>query len=195
MTARPTTPMLAVAAAVVVTGVKATSVDAMSFSRSVVVMGVSGTGKSTIGAALADELGIPFVEGDDLHPQANVAKMSAGIPLTDADRAPWLDRIAAELGSPVVVACSALKRAYRDRLREAAPDLALVYLHGTAELLAARVEGREGHFMPTALLQSQLDTLEEPAPAEDAIPVDVALRPDEIVELVVGRLTKDGDRG
>jgi gluconokinase len=195
MTARPTTPMLAVAAAVVVTGVKATSVDAMSFSRSVVVMGVSGTGKSTIGAALADVLGIPFVEGDDLHPEANVAKMAAGIPLTDDDRAPWLDRIAAELGSPVVVACSALKRRYRDRLREAAPDLALVYLHGTAELLAARVEGREGHFMPTALLQSQLDTLEEPAPDEDAIPVDVALRPDEIVELVVGRLTKEDDRG
>ena len=163
----------------------------MSFSRSVVVMGVSGTGKSTIGAALADALGIPFVEGDDLHPEANVTKMAAGIPLTDADRAPWLDRIAAEVGSPVVVACSALKRAYRDRLREAAPDLALVYLHGAAELLAARVEGREGHFMPTALLQSQLGTLEEPAPAEDAIPVDVALRPDEIVELVVGRLTKE----
>lgn len=163
----------------------------MSFSRSVVVMGVSGTGKSTVGAALADALGIPFVEGDDLHPEANVAKMSAGVPLTDADRAPWLDRIAAELGSPAVVACSALKRAYRDRLREGAPGLALVYLHGTAELLAARVEGREGHFMPTALLQSQLDTLEEPAPAENAIPMDVALRPDEIVELVVGRLTKE----
>jgi gluconokinase len=183
--------MLAVAEAVVVTVLQATSVDAMSFSRPVVVMGVSGTGKSTIGVALADALGIPFVEGDDLHPEANVAKMAAGIPLTDADRAPWLDRIAAELGSPVVVACSALKRAYRDRLREAAPDLALVYLHGTAELLAARVEGREGHFMPTALLQSQLDTLEEPAPDEDAIPADVALRPDEIVELVVARLTKE----
>ena len=165
----------------------------MSFSRPVVVMGVSGTGKSTVGAALADALGIPFVEGDDLHPAANVAKMAAGIPLTDADRAPWLDAVAAALESPVVVACSALKRRYRDRLREAAPGLALVYLHGTAELLAARMEGREGHFMPTALLQSQLDTLEEPAPDEDAIPVDVALRPDEIVELVVGRLKKETD--
>jgi gluconokinase len=154
-------------------------------------MGVSGTGKSTIGAALADALGIPFVEGDDLHPHGNVAKMAAGIPLTDEDRAPWLDRIAAELGSPVVVACSALKRVYRDRLRDAAPDLALVYLHGTAQLLAARMEGRDGHFMPTALLTSQLRTLEEPAPDEDAIPADVALRPDEIVELVVGRLTKE----
>lgn len=163
----------------------------MSFSRPVVVMGVSGTGKSTVGAALADALGVPFVEGDDLHPAANVAKMAAGIPLTDADRAPWLDAVAAALDRPVVVACSALKRRYRDRLREAAPGLALVYLHGTAELLAARMEGREGHFMPTALLQSQLDTLEEPAPDEDAIPVDVALRPDEIVELVVGRLTAE----
>ncbi len=167
----------------------------MSFSRSVIVMGVSGTGKSTVGVALADTLGIPFVEGDDLHPAVNVAKMAAGIPLTDADRAPWLDRIAAELDSPVVVACSALKRAYRDRLRAAAPDLALVYLHGTPQLLAARMQGRTGHFMPTALLDSQLATLEEPAPDENAIPVDVALRPDEIVELVVGRLRKEEGRG
>jgi gluconokinase len=167
----------------------------MSLSFPVVVMGVSGTGKSTVGAALAGALGVPFVEGDDLHPAANVAKMAAGIPLTDADREPWLDLIAAQLVRPVVVACSALKRAYRDRLREAAPDLALVYLHGTAQLLAARMEGREGHFMPTALLQSQLDALEEPAPDEDPIPMDVALRPDEIVELVVGRLSKEHDRG
>ncbi|WP_395638642.1 gluconokinase [Pseudolysinimonas sp.] len=163
----------------------------MTFSRPVVVMGVSGTGKSTIGLALADALGIPFVEGDDLHPEANVAKMAAGIPLTDGDRAPWLDRIAAGLDRPVVVACSALKRRYRDRLREAAPDLALVYLHGTPTLLAGRMEGREGHFMPTALLESQVATLEIPAPDEEAIPVDVALRPDEIVELVVGRLRKE----
>jgi gluconokinase len=182
--------MLAVAS-VVVTVLQATSVDAMSFSRPVVVMGVSGTGKSTVGVALAAALGIPFVEGDDLHPEANVAKMAAGIPLTDADRAPWLDLIAAELARPVVVACSTLTRAYRDRLRQAAPDLALVYLHGTAELLAARVEGREGHFMPTALLESQLATLEVPAPDEEAIPADVALRPDEIVDLVAGRLTKE----
>jgi len=167
----------------------------MSFPRSVVVMGVSGTGKSTVGAGLAAALGLPFVEGDDLHPASNVAKMRAGIPLTDADRAPWLDRIAAALSSPVVVACSALTRRYRDRLREAAPDLALVYLHGTAELLAARMEGREGHFMPTALLESQLATLEEPAPDEDPIPMDVTLRPDEIVELVVGRLRKGAPGG
>jgi len=163
----------------------------MSLSRPVVVMGVSGTGKSTIGLALAEALDVPFVEGDDLHPPANRAKMADGIPLTDADRAPWLDAVAAALAEPVVVACSALKRRYRDRLREAAPDLALVYLHGEATLLAARMEGREGHFMPTSLLRSQLDTLEEPAADEDAIGVDVMLRPDEIVELVVHRLSKE----
>jgi gluconokinase len=160
----------------------------MAFSRPLVVMGVSGTGKSTVGAALARELGLPFVEGDELHPEANVAKMTAGIPLTDADRAPWLDRIAAELDRPVVVACSALKRAYRDRLRAAAPDLVVVFLHGSRELLAERMAGRAGHFMPTALLDSQLATLEEPAPDEQAIPVDVALAPDEIVAAVVARL-------
>lgn len=160
----------------------------MSFRRVVVVMGVSGTGKSTIGRVLAETLGLPFVEGDDLHPESNVAKMAAGIPLTDADRAPWLDRVAAEMDRPVVVACSALKRPYRDRLRLAAPDLVLVYLHGEAALLAARIEGREGHFMPSSLLESQLAALEEPAPDEDAIPVNVALRPDEILELVTDRL-------
>ena len=160
----------------------------MSLRRAIVVMGVSGTGKSTIGRALAEALGLTFVEGDDLHPESNVAKMAAGIPLTDADRAPWLDRVAAEIDRPVVVACSALKRAYRDRLRQAAPDLVLVYLHGEATLLAARIEGREGHFMPSSLLESQLAALEEPGADESAIPVNVELRPDEIVDLVVHRL-------
>jgi len=157
-------------------------------SRPIVVMGVSGTGKSTIGRGLAETLGLPFVEGDDLHPDANVAKMAAGIPLSDADRAPWLDRVAARLDEPVVVTCSALKRSYRDRLRLAAPDLVLVYLHGTPELLAERMAQRDGHFMPTSLLDSQLATLEEPAVDEDVIPVDVKLRPDEIVEIVTQRL-------
>ena len=167
----------------------------VTFPQPVVVMGVSGTGKSTIGAALADALGLPFVEGDDLHPETNRAKMAAGIPLTDADRAPWLDAVAAGLDRPVVVACSALKRRYRDRLRKAAPHLVLVYLHGTPELLAARMEGREGHFMPTALLRSQLDTLEAPDGDESPIGVDVALRPDEIVELVTHRLQKETPDG
>ena len=160
----------------------------MPSSRVVVVMGVSGTGKSTVGRALAETLGLPFVEGDDLHPESNVAKMAAGIPLTDADRAPWLDLIAAELDRPVVITCSALKRSYRDRLRLAAPDLVLVYLHGAPELLASRMAQRDGHFMPTALLESQLATLEEPAADEDVIGADVMLRPDEIVELVSDRL-------
>lgn len=160
----------------------------MSSSARIVVMGVSGTGKSTVGAALARVLGLPFVEGDDLHPEANVAKMAAGIPLTDADRAPWLDRVAAELDRPVVVTCSALKRAYRDRLRAAAPGVVFVFLHGSRELLAERMAGRVGHFMPTALLDSQLATLEEPTPDEHAIPADVALTPDEIVAAVVARL-------
>lgn len=161
---------------------------AMPPSRSLVVMGVSGTGKSTIGRGLAETLGLPFVEGDDLHPHANIVKMAAGIPLTDADRAPWLDRVAAELVRPVVVTCSALKRRYRDRLRLAAPDLVLVYLHGTPELLAARMARRDGHFMPPSLLESQLATLEEPSADEQAIAMDVALPPDEIVESVVDRL-------
>lgn len=167
----------------------------VTFPHPIVVMGVSGTGKTTVGRALADELGLPFVEGDDLHPAANHAKMSAGIPLTDDDRAPWLDAVAAALHEPVVVACSALKRRYRDRLREDAPDLRIVHLHGEPTLLAARMEGREGHFMPTSLLRSQLDTLEAPAADEDAIGADVALRPDEIVELVAGRLRKDAADG
>jgi gluconokinase len=162
----------------------------MSFRRPLVVMGVSGTGKSTIGRGLAETLGLPFVEGDDLHPHTNVAKMAKGIPLTDADRDPWLDRIAAELDRAVVITCSALKRSYRDRLRTAAPDLVLVYLHGTPELLASRMAQRDGHFMPTSLLASQLATLEEPSADENAIAVDVARRPDEIVDSVIDRLRR-----
>lgn len=167
----------------------------MSFSRPVVVMGVSGTGKSTIGEALAAALALPFVEGDDLHPRVNVDKMSSGIPLTDADRAPWLDAVAAELDGPVVITCSALKRVYRDRLRAAAPDLVLVYLHGSRELLSTRVAGRDGHFMPTSLLESQLATLEEPTPDERPIVMDVELTPDRIVRGIVDRLQKENPDG
>lgn len=135
--------------------------------RAIVVMGVCGCGKSSVGAELATRLGAPFVEGDALHPAANVAKMAAGAALTDADRGPWLDalaaRIAEEAAPVVVVACSALKRAYRDRLRDGAGrEVAFLYLHGSRELLAARMGAREGHFMPPALLDSQLATLEDP---------------------------------
>jgi len=162
----------------------------MPFSRPVVVMGVSGSGKTTVGAALADALGLRFVDGDAMHPAANVAKMAAGIPLDDADRAPWLDAIGAVLADgPVVVACSALKRAYRDRLRAAAPDLQLVFLDGAPALLASRMAARPGHFMPTSLLDSQLATLERPDPDEHALTVDIARPADEIVTALAERMT------
>ncbi|MFT4151107.1 MAG: gluconokinase [Paracoccaceae bacterium] len=143
----------------------------------IVVMGVSGAGKSTLGAALAQALHGRFVDADDLHPPANRAKMAAGVPLNDQDRAPWLDRVARELAAgpfPVVVACSALKRSYRDRLRAAGP---LVFVHpaGGRAVLAARLAERQGHFMPPALLDSQLVTLEPPGGDERAITVPVQI--------------------
>jgi len=162
----------------------------MPFSRPVVVMGVSGSGKTTVGAALADALGLRFVDGDALHPAANVAKMAAGIPLDDADRAPWLDAIGAVLAAgPVVVACSALKRAYRDRLRAAAPGLQLVFLDGDPALLASRMTARPGHFMPASLLDSQLATLERPEPDEHALTADIARPAGEIVTALAERMT------
>ena len=164
--------------------------EAMSFDRPVVVMGVSGSGKTTVGAALADALGLPFVDADSLHPAANVAKMAAGIPLDDTDRAPWLDAVGAVLAAgPVVVACSALKRAYRDRLRAAAPGLKLVFLDGAPALLASRMAARPGHFMPTTLLDSQLATLERPEPDEHALTADIAEPAGEIVASLAERMT------
>jgi gluconokinase len=141
----------------------------------VLLMGVSGSGKSTVGPALAAELNWPFLDADTLHPQANVAKMASGIPLTDADRWPWFDRIVAEMrryaaaGKNVVIACSALKQAYRDRLASGG-SLRVVYLKGDAETIAPRLAERRGHFMPPSLLASQFATLEEPA---NAIVVDI----------------------
>lgn len=141
----------------------------------VVLMGVSGSGKSTVGRALAEELGWSFLDADDLHPPANVEKMASGIPLTDEDRWPWYDRIVAKLrrlvasGRHVVLACSALKHAYRDRLARAG-DLRVAYLKGDAAAIEPRIASRKGHFMPASLLASQFATLEEPA---DAIVVDV----------------------
>ena len=138
----------------------------------IVVMGVSGSGKSHVGASLARACGVDFVEGDDLHPPANIAKMSAGMPLDDADRQPWLAAIAAAIaahrGQGVVVACSALRRSYRDVLRRADPALRLLYLRVPRDELARRMRERR-HFMPPALLDSQLATLEEPAADEHAI--------------------------
>jgi gluconokinase len=137
----------------------------------VLVMGVSGSGKSSVGHALAGRLGIPFLEGDSLHPPGNVAKMAAGMPLDDADRAPWLAGIAAWMKATAdgVVTCSALKRAYRDRLREASPCLRLIALLPPERVLAARLGHRKGHFMPGSLLGSQLATLEMPGRDEDAL--------------------------
>ena len=126
----------------------------------IVVMGVSGAGKSTVGEALAHRLDVPFVDADDLHPAANVEKMRTGTPLTDDDRWPWLDLVGAALAAAeppgIVVACSALRRAYRDRLRAVAPDVAFVALEGDPEVLAERLGARAGHFMPATLLASQL---------------------------------------
>jgi len=143
----------------------------------VVVMGVSASGKSTLGAALARRLGWAFQEGDDLHPAANVAKMAAGQPLDDADRAPWLDRVAdwiaqrSAAGEGGVITCSALKRAYRDRLRLARSDLAFVLPDPPEALLRERIAGRRGHFMPPSLLDSQLRTLQRPAADERALAI------------------------
>jgi gluconokinase len=141
----------------------------------VVVMGVCGCGKSTIGAALAQSLQWPFLDADDFHPEANVAKMSAGTPLTDEDRWPWLDRVAAELkrilvrGGHAVLACSALKQAYRDRLARAG-DVRFVHLAGDYETIASRLESRQHRYMPSTLLASQFATLEPPA---DALEIDI----------------------
>lgn len=144
----------------------------------VVVMGVSGSGKSTVGMLLAQRLGVAYAEADDFHPAANIAKMAAGHPLDDADRAPWLDVIAewiaarGERGG--VVSCSALRRRYRDRLREARPDLFFVHLDGSPALIAARLSARQRHFMPPGLLASQFEALEplEPGEAGAVVPVD-----------------------
>lgn len=148
-------------------------------------MGVAGCGKSTVGAALAAQLGWPFQEGDLLHPPENVAKMAAGHPLTDADRRPWLDRVRTWIESHDVgvITCSALKRSYRDVLRD--EHVVFVLLTASREQLLARLTARHGHFMPASLLDSQLADLEPPAPDERAITVDAALPPPDQVELVL----------
>ncbi|MGQ0642850.1 MAG: gluconokinase [Gemmatimonadaceae bacterium] len=160
-----------------------------------VVMGVSGSGKSVIGSALARAINVDFVEGDDYHPPENVQRMSLGIPLTDADRVGWLRalarrlREAKETGTGLVLACSALKRSYRDLLRNEsrAPELQFIFLRGSQALIAQRLAGRRGHFMPATLLDSQFAALEEPAPNEQAWVCDIKESPETIVAALVAR--------
>lgn len=171
----------------------------MTPARAIVVMGVSGCGKTSVAEGLAASLGAAFIEGDSLHPAANVEKMSRGIPLTDEDRWPWLDAIgqvlAQALGKDgsVVVSCSALKRAYRDRLRQAAGGaLAFVFLKGSRELLVSRMAARQGHFMPASLLDSQLATLEDPSGEPGVVTVDIDASVEEIVAAALQGLASRG---
>ncbi len=156
---------------------------------SVVVMGVSAAGKSTTGRLLAAELAVDFLDADDLHPASNRAKMSAGTPLTDDDRMPWLDRVGDELAARSaggsVIACSALRRVYRDRIRARVPSVVFVHLHGSDALLAERAAGRADHFMPPSLLRSQLDTLELLDPDEAGMAVEVSARPADLARAAV----------
>lgn len=153
----------------------------MSDIQHIVVMGVSGAGKSTTGEALARHLGWPFTEGDAFHPAANVEKMHAGIPLNDADRDPWLHALADELGrfeargQSSIMGCSSLKRAYRDILRRGAPRVRFLLVHGSREVLTARLANRQGHFFAPKLLDSQLTTLEPLQPDEDGKVIDMSL--------------------
>jgi gluconokinase len=162
--------------------------------RCIVVMGVSGCGKSTVGRLLATALGLPYLEGDAFHPPGNVERMRAGIALTDDDRAGWLQTLATQLaearstGQGAVLACSALKRRYRELLRKGAPDLRLVHLQGRREQLAPRLAARQGHYMPPSLLDSQLATLEPPGADETALVYDVDADPRVIVDDILNRL-------
>jgi carbohydrate kinase (thermoresistant glucokinase family) len=161
-------------------------------SQAIVVMGVSGCGKSTVAAALAERLGWDLGEGDDLHPDANVAKMAGGHPLVDADRWPWLDAVAGwidqhlDADRPAVITCSALKRSYRDVLRR--DRVVFVYLRGTEQVIAERLSARHDHYMPASLLKSQFATLEPPAPDENALTIDIGPAPTDLAEQIIDEL-------
>jgi gluconokinase len=160
----------------------------------VMVMGVAGSGKTTVGAMLAGRLGWQYADADDFHPAANVEKMAAGHPLTDEDRWPWLQAIAAWIdvqiaaGQPAVVSCSALHRVYRDVFRR--PEIQIVYLRGTAAMIAARLASRQGHFFKREMLDSQFATLEEPEPDEHVITVSIEGTPLQVVDHILAELSK-----
>jgi len=166
----------------------------MSSPNILVLMGVSGCGKTTVGEMLADCLGWRFLEGDDLHPPANIAKMKSGTPLDDADRKPWLEAIAARIDqwraqeAQGVVACSALKRSYRDILIGDRDDVGLVFLNGTKDLIAARLAARTDHFMPPGLLDSQFATLQSPGSDEHPITIDIDAPAAELVARILAAL-------
>ncbi len=161
----------------------------------VVAMGVCGSGKTSVGKVIASRMNWPFIEGDDLHPPANKAKMASGVPLTDENRWPWLDRIADRMraidkaGGSAVVACSALRGDYRDRLRRSGADLRFLHLTGDASLIRQRMESRSGHFMPAGLLDSQLATLEPARPDEDLFEVDISGTVGDLAEAAIRSLT------
>lgn len=163
--------------------------------RAFIVMGVSGCGKSTIAEMFAARRGLPWMDGDSLHSETNIAKMAAGEPLTDLDRGPWLDRVGRRLAGrdAGVIACSALKRAYRQRITGAAGGrVTFLFLDGSREVLEARMGARTGHFMPTGLLDSQLATLERPGPDEDSLRVDIDQTPEAIVDDLLRQLDMQG---
>lgn len=179
----------------------ATHLDLDTGTRHVVVMGVSGCGKTTVAHGISAATGLLFAEADDFHSRANVEKMRAGIPLTDEDRWPWLHDLAAWMaeraseGRSTVIACSALRRSYRDLLADGPPSVDFVHLDGPVEVIRGRLSTREGHYMPASLLDSQIATLERLQPDERGVVLDVSLPPDELVAQTIARLHLPDVRG
>ena len=164
-------------------------------ARALVIMGVSGSGKTTIGVGLAKRLGWPYFDADDFHPPANIAKMSAGEPLTDEDRWPWLDQLNRLIAShlarpqPLILSCSALKRSYRERLLAGTQGGKIIYLEGSYELILDRMRDRKGHYMRPEMLQSQFSALEPPTPDEGVLTVQIDGPPEEVIDHIVMALS------